>query len=144
MRQSRCRLLSERSEFLTFMRSSPWSRRRACAFGFGVREGTPPCGEWFMVGDTRFELVTPSMSTKCSTTELIARTDLVFSSLKTKRDLEISLHAFQTWRKSHALPAYLDDNWTLFVQTQFPLHMDSVRDQCRFTVSYVRQIRTAL
>jgi len=24
-----------------------------------------------MVGDTRFELVTPSMSTKCSTTELI-------------------------------------------------------------------------
>ena len=25
-----------------------------------------------MVGDTRFELVTPSMSTKCSTTELIA------------------------------------------------------------------------
>ena len=25
----------------------------------------------FMVGDTRFELVTPSMSTKCSTTELI-------------------------------------------------------------------------
>ena len=32
-----------------------------------------------MVGDTRFELVTPSMSTKCSTTELIAHDYLRFT-----------------------------------------------------------------
>ncbi len=68
-RQSRCRFLSERSEFLTFIGRLPISRR-------GVRlvvADTPELrSSELMVGDTGIEPVTPSMSTKCSTAELIA------------------------------------------------------------------------
>ncbi|VVT25785.1 50S ribosomal protein L36 (fragment) [Roseovarius sp. EC-HK134] len=68
-RQSRCRFLSERSELRTFMVVSSVVAARASAWGCGRPGGRD---SEFMVGDTRFELVTPSMSTKCSTTELIA------------------------------------------------------------------------
>ncbi len=73
IRQSRWRDLRERSEFLTFMSFSNVVQR-ACAFRFlsspSSRYGR--AGMNAMVGTTRFELVTPSMSTKCSTTELSA------------------------------------------------------------------------
>ncbi len=42
-----------------------------------------------MVGDTRIELVTPSMSTKCSTAELIAHETDVNTMPLTKRSAEI-------------------------------------------------------
>jgi hypothetical protein len=42
----------------------------------------------FMVGTTRFELVTPSMSTKCSTTELSAHECLCESNAPMKRGAE--------------------------------------------------------
>ena len=45
-------------------------RGATCAWLSGNLDRGP--SDEFMVGDTRIELVTPSMSTKCSTAELIA------------------------------------------------------------------------
>ncbi len=50
---------------------SPLIAARERLGGCGCPEPKPKTAN-SMVGDTRFELVTPSMSTKCSTTELIA------------------------------------------------------------------------
>ena len=48
--------------------SSFFSRRADCALGYSL---TPERASKFMVDDTGIEPVTPSMSTKCSTAELI-------------------------------------------------------------------------
>ena len=76
-RQSRWRFLSERSELRTFMAVSSASCVAPVRRGHGVsvgHVGRTQRSEFGMVGDTGIEPVTPSMSTKCSTAELIART----------------------------------------------------------------------
>jgi hypothetical protein len=53
-------------------------RVAARALRLGLRASQQAGTVKFMVGTTRFELVTPSMSTKCSTTELSAHECFVY------------------------------------------------------------------
>jgi hypothetical protein len=64
-------VLQRTKRVLDLHRVSPLIAARERLGGCGCPEPKPETAN-SMVGDTRFELVTPSMSTKCSTTELIA------------------------------------------------------------------------
>ena len=77
-------VLQRAERVANFHSSSPFVAAREGRLGFGSAM-FPKGNRRFMVGDTGIEPVTPSMSTKCSTAELIALSCIFYHLLKRTR-----------------------------------------------------------